>query len=128
MTPSSRRAAVSTISRTEAMPERWPSTRGRLRDFAQRPLSSMITATWRGRRLRSMRSRRVSSIDPGSASLERSIIVRARWMLVPNLFEQQTLGRRGPARLLERFADDLSASDLDERPRDAAHHEAEEAV
>ena len=31
-------------------PSRWPITRGRLRCFAQRPLPSMITATWTGRR------------------------------------------------------------------------------
>src|ERR1022692_2203996 len=41
--------AVRMISRAESAPRRWPSMRGRWRDFAQRPLPSMITATWRGR-------------------------------------------------------------------------------
>ena len=39
------RAELSTMSRTESMPARWPSTRGRCRCAAQRPLPSMITAT-----------------------------------------------------------------------------------
>src|SRR5512138_2906870 len=30
------------------MPIRWPSTRGSPRSVAQRPLPSMMTATWRG--------------------------------------------------------------------------------
>src|SRR5882724_3838337 len=41
--------AVRMISRAESAPRRCPSMRGRCRDFAQRPLPSMITATWRGR-------------------------------------------------------------------------------
>src|SRR5580704_3471379 len=41
--------AVRMISRAESAPRRWPSTRGKERDLAQRPLPSMITATCRGR-------------------------------------------------------------------------------
>src|SRR5258706_5363513 len=37
-----------TISRTASTPRRWPPTRGRKRFFAQRPLPSMMIATWRG--------------------------------------------------------------------------------
>ena len=48
------RAEVSTTSRTEAMPARCPSTRRLWRSFAQRPLPSMMMATWRGRRSKSM--------------------------------------------------------------------------
>src|SRR2546425_2982335 len=40
--------APSTISRTALMPARCPSGRGRCRSRAQRPLPSMMTATWRG--------------------------------------------------------------------------------
>src|SRR5260221_545734 len=40
--------APSTASRTAFMPARWPSGRGRWRSRAQRPLPSMMTATWRG--------------------------------------------------------------------------------
>src|SRR5262245_19502997 len=40
--------AVSTISRTESLPRRWPWMRLRLRACAQRPLPSMMMATWRG--------------------------------------------------------------------------------
>ena len=52
----------------------WWLLRGRLRARAHRPLPSMITATCRGSRLKSIFSRSVSSSDPDSASLERSII------------------------------------------------------
>src|SRR6266513_4727240 len=45
-TPAS--SAPSTASRTAFIPARWPSGRGRLRSRAQRPLPSMMTATWRG--------------------------------------------------------------------------------
>jgi len=38
------RAHVSTVSRTDAMPARWPSTRGEPRWRAQRPLPSMMIA------------------------------------------------------------------------------------
>src|SRR2546430_4119136 len=40
--------APSTTSRTAFIPARWPRGRGRLRSRAQRPLPSMMTATWRG--------------------------------------------------------------------------------
>ena len=40
--------APSTASRTAFIPARWPSGRGRLRSRAQRPLPSMMMATWRG--------------------------------------------------------------------------------
>src|SRR5205807_4392187 len=40
--------APSTTSRTAFIPARWPSGRGRWRSRAQRPLPSMMTATWRG--------------------------------------------------------------------------------
>src|SRR5690242_105293 len=40
--------APSTASRTAFMPARWPRGRGRWRSRAQRPLPSMMTATWRG--------------------------------------------------------------------------------
>src|SRR5216684_6416634 len=39
-------AAIS--SRTISTPLRWPATRGRPRCLAQRPLPSIMTATWRG--------------------------------------------------------------------------------
>src|SRR5438045_3596762 len=49
---SSRFAPLSTSSArrraARAIPARWPSGRGRLRSRAQRPLPSMMTATWRG--------------------------------------------------------------------------------
>src|SRR5262249_46303030 len=43
-----RRRAVSTTARTEPLPRRWPSIRDIPRRCAQRPLPSMMTATWRG--------------------------------------------------------------------------------
>ena len=49
------RADVSTVSRTASMPARWPSTRGRCRLAAQRPLPSMMIATCRGSRSKSTR-------------------------------------------------------------------------
>src|SRR5688572_2544633 len=47
------------------MPARWPSTRANCRVAAQRPLPSMMMATWRGRRSKSTRLTRASSTDPG---------------------------------------------------------------
>src|SRR5690348_3754832 len=41
-------SAPSTVSRTAFIPARWPRGRGRWRSRAQRPLPSMMTATWRG--------------------------------------------------------------------------------
>src|SRR5204863_830269 len=48
-----RRRAASTTARTDSLPRRWPSMRDRPRRCAQRPLPSMMTATWRGSRARS---------------------------------------------------------------------------
>src|SRR5579862_1062056 len=45
-----RRAHSSTTRRTVLAPARWPAKRGRPRWRAQRPLPSMMMATWRGRR------------------------------------------------------------------------------
>src|SRR5581483_3942572 len=42
---------ISTTARTDAVPRRWPSVRPLPRSFAQRPLPSIMTATWRGSRL-----------------------------------------------------------------------------
>ena len=41
-------AAARTVLRKASTPRRWPSTRGRPRAAAQRPLPSMMMATWRG--------------------------------------------------------------------------------
>src|SRR6266516_563583 len=41
--------AVRTTARTDSAPLRWPSTRGRLRCFAQRPFPSMMIATCVGK-------------------------------------------------------------------------------
>jgi hypothetical protein len=38
--------AASTIFRTTRAPAMWPAVRGRPRAFAQRPLPSMMIATW----------------------------------------------------------------------------------
>src|SRR6185312_6931428 len=38
----------STTARTDFIPDLWPNGRGRLRSRAQRPLPSMMIATWRG--------------------------------------------------------------------------------
>jgi len=40
--------APSTASRTAFIPARWPNGRGSRRSLAQRPLPSMMIATWRG--------------------------------------------------------------------------------
>ena len=52
------------------MPARWPSTRGRCRCAAQRPLPSMITATCRGSRSKSTCRASASSGDPGGTTRE----------------------------------------------------------
>ncbi len=44
----SRSAKVSMTRRMFSVPARWPAWRERPRSAAQRPLPSMITATWRG--------------------------------------------------------------------------------
>src|SRR5207245_989549 len=67
-----RRAEVSTTSRTEAMPARWPSTRRLCRSFAQRPLPSMMIATWRGSRSKSMALTRACSSEPDGTTSSRS--------------------------------------------------------
>jgi hypothetical protein len=36
------------MARRASTPRRWPATRGSMRCFAQRPLPSMMIATWRG--------------------------------------------------------------------------------
>src|SRR5690348_15663197 len=41
-------AAAMTVRRTASAPRRCPAIRGRPRDFAQRPLPSMMMATWAG--------------------------------------------------------------------------------
>src|SRR5579862_3117817 len=41
-------AAALTVRRTASAPRLWPAIRGRPRDFAQRPLPSMMMATWVG--------------------------------------------------------------------------------
>jgi hypothetical protein len=40
--------ALRTVRRSASTPRRWPSKRGSLRLAAQRPLPSMMMATWRG--------------------------------------------------------------------------------
>src|SRR3974390_3357970 len=40
--------AARTVRRTASSPRRWPSTRGSPRAAAQRPLPSLMMATWRG--------------------------------------------------------------------------------
>ena len=63
-TPAS--AAASTTSRTAFMPERWPNGRGNRRARAQRPLPSMMMATWRGTGLSRSRASG-SSREPAQA-------------------------------------------------------------
>src|SRR5689334_9131780 len=41
-------AAPFTLRRTASAPRLWPAMRGRPRAFAQRPLPSMMIATWTG--------------------------------------------------------------------------------
>jgi hypothetical protein len=41
-------AALSTVRLSAFTPARWPSDRGSARFLAQRPLPSMMMATWRG--------------------------------------------------------------------------------
>ena len=65
-----RRAEVSTTSRTDSMPARCPSTRGRCRCAAQRPLPSMMIATWAGSRSKSTCRASASSGDPGGQRSE----------------------------------------------------------
>ncbi len=55
------RAQVSIVVRADCVPERCPAIRGRCRFCAQRPLPSMITATWRGSRVKSSFSHRKAS-------------------------------------------------------------------
>src|SRR4051794_26463711 len=40
--------AARTVARSASTPRRWPSVRGSPRAAAQRPLPSMMMATWRG--------------------------------------------------------------------------------
>src|SRR5438093_654829 len=60
------RAEVSTTSRTESMPARWPSTRGRWRCAAQRPLPPMMIAMCTGSCSKLTCRARASSDDPGA--------------------------------------------------------------
>src|SRR5262245_9252166 len=46
--PTPWRTHSSMVARTALVPARWPAARGSERCSAQRPLPSMITATWRG--------------------------------------------------------------------------------
>ena len=53
----------STVSRTASIPARCPATRGSLRPRAQRPLPSMMMATWRGTSMPSRALDAVSGLD-----------------------------------------------------------------
>src|SRR5437763_1255837 len=94
----------------------------------------MMTAMWRGSLLKSIFSSSVSSIEPGSASLLKSIIESL--MLVRNVPKHQTFRRCSPARFvecrLERAREScrlqFAASDLDQRARDPANHIAKKTV
>ena len=66
------RADASTTSRTESMPARWPSARGRCRRAAHRPLPSMMTATCIGSRSKSTSRAREASREPAGAQVRRS--------------------------------------------------------
>jgi hypothetical protein len=56
------RAAVSTVERTAATPERCPAMRGRWRRLAQRPFPSMMMAMWWGSRSDSRRAKISASL------------------------------------------------------------------
>src|SRR5512147_105432 len=62
--------ALRTTARAASRPSRWPSIRERPRLSAQRPLPSMMMATWRG--MNSGRSRRSCTMAPlrSSSNLE----------------------------------------------------------
>src|SRR5450759_3608167 len=152
---SSRRAAVSTVARTESIPARWPSTRGRRRCRAQRPLPSMMTATCRGRRPRSRASRSARSGVPGAAMESLSIIgiggetCPRAWILsrrngrdgggrevpgkrlrgIQNPREREAARFRGWPGLREGvLGTNAAPARVPERPHEPAHHAAKEAV
>ena len=89
-----------TIARTASTPLRWPATRGSSRCFAQRPLPSMMMATWRGtspRRgdfARGAREQWIARLNGRSKSERRSRRRRA----ASDRHQVRFLRRRGPCR------------------------------
>ena len=111
------RADVSTTSRTESMPARWPSTRGRWRCAAQRPLPSMMMAMWAGSCSKLTWRASASSGDPGGNPrqelLKRHADIISRRTATPTR-NSPAAGAVGPARPRSR---DASTSRIDSRGR-----------
>src|SRR5215472_9934797 len=72
-----RSPAARTARRTASTPRRWPSTRGSPRWAAQRPLPSMMMATWRGTPKPSLNFG-AASVSGMSPCLALSSLIRAR--------------------------------------------------
>src|SRR5258708_16319860 len=135
------RADPSTTSRTESMPARWPSTRGRGRCAARGRLPSMMTATWAGRRSKLTCRASASSAEPGVTEARTSSRLMGLHAhhnkSVLDLHQEEAPGRGRPAgkRAVRRRQQPgdavhgpLAPADLDYRPDQAPHHVAEKPL
>src|SRR5205085_11771233 len=95
--------AASTARRTASAPARWPATRGRPRRAAQRPLPSMMIATW-AEELCDIKSD-LKKKFPGSPltgdANQRFHVVQVAFQRAPPGARQAVLGLRDPP--VERF-------------------------
>src|SRR5580765_4667637 len=138
------RADASTTSRTELMPARWPSTRGRWRLAAQRPLPSMMIATCAGSCSKFTCKASASSGEPGgnhasswSSDIRASTENQTAILAVVDRHQPEPAGRRGGPRAgaREAVADGGNVggratpqADVQERACHGAHHVPEESV
>src|SRR5439155_19359978 len=148
------RADVSTTSRTESMPARWPSTRGRCRCAAHRPLPSIMIAMCAGSCSKLTCRASASSGEPGGihatscssdnggpsvANLDSTDSYRSAASLSPIVdpdekqpFRWRRRARRRSIaagdRVLHRFDRTAASADVHERANECADHVAQKTV
>ena len=118
------------------------STRGRWRCAAQRPLPSMMMAMCAGSRSKlicrtSIRPDGRPESTPGARHATRGMSLGCKHLIIVHANEEQTVRRRGRARVRARAPGEQlrhrchrppSTADLHERPDNRAHHMTKEAV